>query len=73
MMSYLNADHWQTRYSTGEELTPPGFLAGLDRAAMPAGGATPSRWLLELMDEEDRSLRVLIVDGGDGWSEGDDE
>jgi hypothetical protein len=71
-MSYLNAERWRPRQSFTEECPPPGAYLGFHG---PGGGdgTTPSRWLLELMDEEDQYVRVLIASDGGEWSEGDDE
>jgi hypothetical protein len=85
-MSYLNADERLPGPSASLEI-PPSMLL---RAGIPAptgrygpclldtppgtSACSPSGWLLELTDDEDRCVRVLIADDGSDWdAEGDDE
>jgi len=71
-MSYLNAEPWRPRHSYSEELPPTGTYQGLG-PSVGGYGVASSRWLLEMTDDDDESVRVLIAGDGSEWSEGDDE
>lgn len=84
-MAYLNADEWRPRSLALTEspagmllhLDPPGTAGkygpcGVELAGAP-GANSRSRWLLELVDDEDQPVRVLIADEGDWDAEGDEE